>query len=100
MRAPHRVRWIVALTVVAWLVVLAPAGAYVDPGSQTMLFQAVVAGLATAGLTLKLTWRRIRAFFSRSATDSETDPATDPTTEPAISHTADAEPVADRADGE
>ena len=47
------------------LLVIAPASAYIDPGSGSIIFQAIVGGAMAIGLTVKVFWRRITAFFSR-----------------------------------
>ncbi len=47
------------------LMVVGPAAAYIDPGSGSIIFQAIVGGAMAVGLTLKVFWRRITAFFSR-----------------------------------
>lgn len=79
-----RVRWVLGLTAAAWLLVLAPANAYVDPGTGTYLFSLIVAGLAAAGMTLKLFWRRITDFFHRGdASDDGSSPDADRVTEQA-----------------
>lgn len=78
-----RVRWVVSLTALAWLLVVPAAGAYVDPGSTSLIFSWIVAGLAAAGMTLRIFWSRLRGFFRR-------DTATGP------DHTEDSPPV--RAD--
>jgi hypothetical protein len=54
--------WLAAM---AWLAVVPAASAYVDPGSTSMIFQAVIAGLAAAGTALTVFWSRIKRFFSR-----------------------------------
>ena len=54
-----RLRYLVGLSLAAWLLVLAPASAYVDPGSTSIVFQAIVAGVAAAGLTFKMWWHRL-----------------------------------------
>ena len=43
--------------------------AYLDPGSGSMLLQAIVGGTAAAGVTLKLYWRRIKARLGGGARD-------------------------------
>lgn len=60
-----RVNWVLALTIVAWSLVIAPANAYVDPGTTGYVFSLLVAFFAAAGMTLKLFWRRIVGFFRR-----------------------------------
>jgi hypothetical protein len=37
--------------------------AYLDPGSGSLLVQAVVGGAAAVGVLAKLYWRRIRSAF-------------------------------------
>ena len=39
---------------------------YIDPGSGSIIFQAVVAGSLAVSLTLKVYWRRLRELFRRS----------------------------------
>ena len=36
-----------------------PTPAYIDPGSGSMLLQIILGGVAAAGVTAKLTWRRL-----------------------------------------
>ncbi len=47
------------------VLVIAPANAYIDPGSGSIIFQAVVGAAMAISLTVKLFWRRIVAFFQR-----------------------------------
>jgi hypothetical protein len=46
------------------LLVVPVANAYIDPGTGSVIFQAVIAGAMAAGLALKLTWRRFKSLFS------------------------------------
>jgi hypothetical protein len=39
--------------------------AYLDPGSGSIIFQAVVAGAMAVSLTVKIYWRRLRGLFRR-----------------------------------
>ncbi len=36
-----------------------PSPAYIDAGSGSMLLQLILGGVAAAGVTAKLTWRRL-----------------------------------------
>ena len=45
--------------------------AYIDPGSGSIIFQAVAAGAMAVGLTLKIYWRRFRGLFTRRASENE-----------------------------
>ena len=47
------------------------AHAYLDPGTGSMIFQAVAAGVITAMFTIKTYWFRIKAFFSRKDASAE-----------------------------
>ena len=38
---------------------LMPSPAYIDPGSGSLLLQIILGGVAAAGVTVKLTWRRL-----------------------------------------
>lgn len=76
-----RVRVVVVLTVSAWLLLLAPAQAYIDGGSVSVIFQALVAGIAAIGTGIAVSWHRISAFFKRDrsggAAEGEADAAAD-----------------------
>jgi len=61
-----RLRAVLALSVALWLMVIPVANAYIDPGSTTVVFQAVIAGLAAAGMGLRMFWSRISGFFRRN----------------------------------
>lgn len=58
-----RLRWTLALTVMSWLLYVPAAGAYVDGGSMSVVFQAVIAFAAAVGMTLKVFWSRIVGKF-------------------------------------
>lgn len=40
--------------------------AYLDPGSGSLILQALVGGVAAAGVTARLYWRRITRVFRKS----------------------------------
>ena len=48
----------------------APAFAYLDPGTGSMLIQGLVGAIAAAALTIKLYWHKFKALF-RSKKRSE-----------------------------
>jgi hypothetical protein len=57
--------FLLAVMVTAFSTVMLPtAQAYLDPGSGSFIFQAVIAGALGIGVTLKVFWGRIAAFFS------------------------------------
>lgn len=41
------------------------AHAYLDPGTGSFIFQAIIAGLVGASVTLKMYWGQVKAFLSR-----------------------------------
>ncbi|MGI8775752.1 MAG: hypothetical protein ACR2KQ_12265 [Actinomycetota bacterium] len=64
-RARSNILWVAFLATCMLLIFVAPANAYLDPGSGSIIFQAVVGGAMAVGLGIKLFWRRIVSFFSR-----------------------------------
>jgi hypothetical protein len=52
--------------VTAFTVVWLPtANAYVDPGSGSFIFQAVIGGILAGAFTLKVFWKRLVAMVTR-----------------------------------
>jgi len=45
--------------------------AYLDPGTVTLIWQAVVGALAAAIIAIRVYWQKIRALFRRSTRNSE-----------------------------
>jgi hypothetical protein len=45
--------------------------AYLDPGSGSMILQAVVGGVAAAGVMAKLYWRRLLGFLGVRKKDED-----------------------------
>lgn len=43
------------------------AHAYIDPGTGSMFLQALIAGIAACSVSVGMFWKRIRAYFQRSA---------------------------------
>lgn len=56
---------VVLLSTVFALVLVKRAHAYIDPGTGSMLVQAVLAAVAAASVSIGIFRRRIRSFFSR-----------------------------------
>ena len=40
--------------------------AYIDPGSGSIIFQAVIGGAMAVGLTTRVYWRKLRGLFQRN----------------------------------
>ncbi len=47
--------------------------AYLDPGSGSFLIQLLIAGIAGAGILIKIYWKKIKALLSRSASKKDND---------------------------
>lgn len=47
------------------LVVVNQSYAYIDPGTGSMLVQAVLAAIAAVSVSIGIFWRRIRSFLGR-----------------------------------
>ena len=60
-----RVGVVLYLAALFSIVAIEPAHAYIDPGSGSLIFQALAAGAMAIGLAVKVFWRRISSFFSR-----------------------------------
>ena len=82
MSAATRIRWVLALTTALLLALTPVANAYVDPGSTSLIFSWIVAGLAAAGMTLRIFWSRVRGLFSSDEGPATTTEGTDDSTEP------------------
>ncbi len=54
-------------TLAALLLVVPAANAYIDPGTTSVIFQALIAGLAAAGTAITMFWSRIVSFFRRDS---------------------------------
>ena len=55
-----------ALIVVALLAAFErPAAAYLDPGTGSMLLQALLGGVAALGVVTRLYWHRLTAVFGK-----------------------------------
>jgi hypothetical protein len=46
------------------------AHAYIDPGTGSLILQAVLGGVAGAGFLIKLYWGKIKALVFRNRSDS------------------------------
>jgi len=45
---------------------MAPAYAYLDPGTGSMILQAILGGIAMAGAAISVYWQKVRSFFSKN----------------------------------
>lgn len=65
MRRASFTAWVVYLTMCLSMFMAAPAAAYIDPGSGSLVFQAVVAAAVAVPVALATFWGRITSFFNR-----------------------------------
>jgi hypothetical protein len=54
----------IALAALVCTAMAAPAHAYLDPGTGSIILQSILAGIAVAMGVLRLYWYRLKAFFS------------------------------------
>ncbi|MEM9013646.1 MAG: hypothetical protein AAGB02_00935 [Pseudomonadota bacterium] len=66
-------RNIVLATGLACVLAAPNASAYLDPGTGSMILQAVVGGIAVAGVTIRHYWQAILAFFGKRPTSNILD---------------------------
>lgn len=62
------------ITLVVLFLLLLPdnAHAYLDPGTGSIIIQAVIAAVLGAAFTIKMYWRRIKDFFAgKTGTDDD-----------------------------
>jgi hypothetical protein len=60
-----RVVWIIYITLGLSLLVISPAAAYMDPGTGSLIWSAVVGGLVGIPVLLAAFWGKITALFRR-----------------------------------
>ena len=52
---------------------MAAPPAYLDPGSGSFLLQLVIAGALGAALAIRMSWKKIKRLFNRSAAEPEAE---------------------------
>ncbi len=52
--------------------------AYLDPGSGSIVLQALLAGLMAAGIIIKVFWKKIKGIFTRSTASKDNDHPSEP----------------------
>jgi hypothetical protein len=48
-----------------------PAYAYIDPGTGSLIIQAIIGAVAAIGVTIKIFWHRLKIFFSGGSKKGE-----------------------------
>ena len=49
----------------ASFIITTDAYAYIDPGTGTIIIQAIVGALAAGAVTIKIYWYKLKAFFTK-----------------------------------
>lgn len=60
-----RIFWVAMLVVAFSALWLPAANAYIDPGSGSFVFQALIGGLLAAGVAVKVFWKRLTGLVTR-----------------------------------
>ena len=45
--------------------------AYIDPGTGTIILQALIGGIVAAGAAVSFYWRKLKSFFSKKKNDEK-----------------------------
>lgn len=51
----------------------AQAHAYIDPGTGSFVFQAILAAIVGAGVVTRMYWAKIKSMFGKSSTSEDDD---------------------------
>ena len=57
--------WKLSVALLTLFIFAAPAYAYIDPGTGSLVIQMVIAGVAIAAFYLKRYWTKVKAFITR-----------------------------------
>ncbi len=57
------------VAVLAFLALHTPAYAYLDPGTGSMILQAIIGGVAVGAATISVYWKKLISVFSGRARD-------------------------------
>jgi hypothetical protein len=52
-----------------YFILISRANAYIDPGSGSIILQAIIGALAAGGLTIKIYWNKFKNFFKKKKKD-------------------------------
>jgi len=63
----------ITFSIIIYILISVNASAYIDPGSGSILLQALIGGLAAAGATLSIYWEKLKNFFSKKIRKKEDD---------------------------
>jgi hypothetical protein len=63
----------ILLSLMAVVILTTPAYAYLDPGTGSILLQALIGGVAASVTVVSMYYQRIRAYFSGHAAAKKSD---------------------------
>lgn len=59
-------KWILSMSILSVLMVISqPVYAYIDPGTGSMLVQAIIAFIAAAGVFLGMFWNHVKSLLKK-----------------------------------
>ena len=53
------------LSLAIYFILISKSYAYIDPGTGTIILQAIVGAIAAGIVTIKLYWYKLKAFFTK-----------------------------------
>lgn len=73
--SPRGLRAPLALVLLLTFILLpAPALAYLDPGTGSFVIQGIIAAVVGAGIAVKMFWHRIKALLTGKSAPEDDDP--------------------------
>lgn len=69
----YRVLGLSGAALVTSLLCASPACAYLDPGTGSMIVQALIAAFAAVSVSVGIFWKRLKSFFGRGKEDDSGD---------------------------
>lgn len=70
MSTDYLIKVISVFIIAAWV---APAHAYLDPGTGSLIIQGIIGAIAAAGVTIRLYWYKIKGWISGNTTEESTE---------------------------
>jgi hypothetical protein len=68
-----RLFWVTIMVVASSALWLPSANAYIDPGSGSFVFQALIGGLLAAAVAIKVFWKRMIGLVTRKNAEQAPD---------------------------
>ena len=68
-----KIIYIIVLFTLSSLLFTTKTFAYIDPGSGSILLQAIIAAIAGAGTAISIYWKKIKLFFTKILKKKDND---------------------------